>query len=43
MLSPSTIWRKVITKKTRRRYTPEFKAAAFTQLDGPGETLSGVA
>jgi transposase len=32
-----------MTKKTRRRYTAEFKAAAVTRLDEPGETLSGVA
>ena len=32
-----------MTKKTRRRYTAEFKAAAITRLDEPGETLSGVA
>ena len=32
-----------MTKKTRRRYTAEFKAAAVTRLDEPGETLSSVA
>jgi hypothetical protein len=32
-----------MTKKTRRRYTAEFKAAAVARLDEPGETLSGVA
>src|SRR4051812_50035346 len=43
MLSSNTIWRKVMTKKTRRRYTAEFKAAAVSQLDETGETLSSVA
>src|SRR4051812_49691410 len=33
MLSSNTIWRKVMTKKTRRRYTAEFKAAAVARLD----------
>jgi transposase len=42
MLSSNTIWRKSMTKKTRRRYTAEFKAAAGAWLDEPGETLSGV-
>jgi len=32
-----------MTKKTRRRYTAEFKAAAVARLDEPGETLSSVA
>jgi transposase len=32
-----------MTKKTRRRYTAEFKAAAVARLDSPGETLSSVA
>ena len=32
-----------MTKKTRRRHTAEFKAAAVARLDEPGETLSGVA
>src|SRR3954470_11341452 len=43
MLSSNTIWRKVMTKKTRRRYTAEFKAAAVARLDETGETLSSVA
>jgi transposase-like protein len=43
MLSAQTIWKKVMTKKTRRRYTAEFKAAAVARLDEPGETLSSVA
>jgi len=43
MLNSNTIWRKVMTKKTRRRYTAEFKAAAVAQLDETGETLSSVA
>ena len=30
-------------KKTRRRYTAEFKAAAVARLDETGETLSSVA
>ena len=40
MLNSETIWKKVMTKKTRRRYTAEFKAAAVARLDEPGETLS---
>lgn len=32
-----------MTKKTRRRYTMEFKAAAVARLDEAGETLSSVA
>jgi transposase-like protein len=32
-----------MTKKTRRRYTAEFKAAAVARLDEPGEMLSSVA
>ena len=32
-----------MTKKTRRRYTAEFKAAAVARLGEPGETLSRVA
>jgi transposase len=32
-----------MTKKTRRRYTAEFKAAAVARLEEPGETLSSVA
>ena len=32
-----------MTKKTRRRYTADFKAAAVARLDEPGETLSSVA
>jgi len=32
-----------MTKKTRRRYTAEFKAAAVARLDETGETLSSVA
>ncbi len=43
MLNSKTIWKKVMTKKTRRRYTAEFKAAAVARLDEPGETLSSVA
>jgi hypothetical protein len=43
MLSSTTIWRKVMTKKTRRRYTAEFNAAAVARLDETGETLSSVA
>src|SRR3954452_6389003 len=43
MVSSNTIWKKVMTKKTRRRYTAEFKAAAVARLDEPGETLSSVA
>src|SRR3954468_4334577 len=43
MLNSNTIWRKVMTKKTRRRYTAEFKAAAVARLDETGETLSSVA
>jgi transposase len=43
MLSSETIWKKAMTKKTRRRYTAEFKAAAVARLDEPGETLSRVA
>ena len=43
MLSSETIWKKAMTKKTRRRYTAEFKAAAIARLDEPGETLSSVA
>src|SRR3954451_16578814 len=43
MLNSETIWKKVMTKKTRRRYTAEFKAAAVARLDEPGETLSSVA
>src|SRR5687767_6337045 len=43
MLSSNTIWRKGMTKKTRRRYTAEFKAAAVARLDETGETLSSVA
>jgi hypothetical protein len=43
MLSSNTIWRKVMTKKTRRRYTAEFKAATVARLDETGETLSSVA
>jgi transposase len=43
MLNSQTIWKKVMTKKTRRRYTAEFKAAAVARLDEPGETLSSVA
>ena len=43
MLSSETIWKKVMTKKTRRRYTAEFKAAAVARLDETGETLSSVA
>src|SRR5919112_4015764 len=43
MLSSDTIWRKVMTKKTRKRYTAEFKAAALARLEEPGETLSSVA
>jgi transposase-like protein len=43
MLSSKTIWRKVMTKKTRRWYTAEFKAAAVARLDETGETLSSVA
>jgi transposase len=31
-----------MTKRPRKRYTAEFKAAAVARLDGPGETLSGV-
>jgi transposase-like protein len=37
MLSSETIWKKAMTKKTRRRYTAEFKAAAVARLDEPGE------
>src|SRR4051812_43229068 len=43
MLNSNTIWRKVMTKKTRRRYTVEFKAVAVARLDETGETLSSVA
>ena len=43
MLSSETIWKKAMTKKTRRRYTAEFKAAAVARLDETGETLSSVA
>jgi transposase len=43
MLSSNTIWSKGMTKKTRRRYTAEFKAAAVAWLDETGETLSRVA
>ena len=43
MLSSETIWKKAMTKKTRRRYTAEFKAAAVARLEEPGETLSSVA
>jgi transposase-like protein len=43
MLSSNTIWRKGMAKKTRRRYTAEFKAAAVARLEEPGETLSSVA
>src|SRR3954453_9232459 len=43
MVSSQTIWRKGMTKKTHRRYTAEFKAAAVARLDEPGETLSSVA
>src|SRR5688500_13912306 len=32
-----------MTKKTRRRYTAEFKTAAVARLDEPGETFSSVA
>ena len=32
-----------MTRKTRRRYTAAFKAAAVARLDEPGETLSSVA
>src|SRR5690349_10353664 len=32
-----------MTKKTRRRYTAESKAAEVARLDEPGETLSSVA
>ena len=32
-----------MTKKTRRRYTAEFKAGAVARLDEPGEALSSVA
>ena len=32
-----------MTKKARRRYTAEFKAAAVARLDETGETLSSVA
>jgi len=39
MVNSGTIWRKGMTKKTRRRYTAEFKAAAVARLDEPGETL----
>jgi hypothetical protein len=31
-----------MTKRTRRRYTVEFKAAAVARLDETGETLSSV-
>jgi transposase len=31
-----------MTKKTRKRYSAEFKAAAVARLEGPGETLSSV-
>ncbi len=31
-----------MTKKTRRRYSAEFKAAAVARLEEPGETLSSV-
>jgi transposase-like protein len=31
-----------MTKKTRRRYTAAFKAAAVARLDEPGESLSSV-
>jgi transposase len=43
MFNSQTIWKKVMTKKTRRRYTTEFKAAAVARLDEPGQTLSSVA
>src|SRR5919107_1725444 len=43
MLNSETIWKKAMTKKTRRRYTAEFKAAAVARLDEPGQTLSSVA
>ena len=43
MLNSETIWNRVMTKKTRRRYTAEFKVAAVARLDEPGETLSSVA
>ena len=32
-----------MTKRTRRRYTAEFKGAAVARLDETGETLSSVA
>jgi len=32
-----------MTKKARKRYTAEFKAAAVARLDEAGETLSSVA
>jgi transposase len=38
----SSIWRQVMTQKTRKRYSAEFKAAAVARLEGPGETLSSV-
>jgi transposase len=43
MVNLKTIWRQVMTTKTRKRYTAEFKAAAVARLDEPGETLSSVA
>src|SRR5918994_1243377 len=43
MLSSNTIWRKVMTKKTRRRYTAEFKAAAVARGGERGEKPSSVA
>lgn len=43
MVNSNPIWRTVLTKKTRRRYTAEFKAAAVARLDETDETLSSVA
>jgi hypothetical protein len=36
----SSIWRQVMTKKTRKRYSAEFKAAAVARLEAPHDTLS---
>ena len=43
VVNSNTIRKTVMTKKTRRRYTAEFKATAVARLDQTNETVSSVA
>ena len=43
VVNSNTIRKTVMTKKTRSRYTAEFKATAVARLDETNETVSSVA